>query len=137
MGLRAKAAQQRLNREAIERELGAMPDAYRRITMLDAQITSRTELLEGLQIKSGEVRMSGMADDRISRLTIISDPEIETVASRVRNVAIFAILAVFGLALGLLVGMVVDRSDQRIYNARVLSQAVEVPVLGSISVTKR
>ena len=136
-GLRAKAAVLQEQMSTVATTLEVIPDAYRKMTMLDAQIVARTELLEGLQIKSGEVRISGMADDRISRLTIITEPEIVTVISGVRKYAIFGALAVIGLALGLLTGFVVERNDHRIYDVRVLSQSVEVPVLGSISATKR
>ncbi len=117
--------------------VAALPSAYRRITMLDAQIAAKSEFLEGIQIKSGEVRLAQMADERVSRLTRITEPEIVSVISEARKFAFFGALAVFGLALGVLVGVVVDRGDQRIHDARVLSEAVDVPVLGSISVGKR
>jgi uncharacterized protein involved in exopolysaccharide biosynthesis len=117
--------------------VAALPSAYRRITMLDAQITAKSEFLQEIQMKSGEVRLAQMADERVSRLTRITEPEIDTVISGARKFAFFGALAVFGLALGLLVGVVVDRSDQRIHDVRYLSEAVDVPVLGSISVGKR
>jgi uncharacterized protein involved in exopolysaccharide biosynthesis len=121
----------------VNQTLAALPSAYRRITMLDAQITAKSEFLQEIQIKSGEVRLSQMADERVSRLTRITEPEIDTVISEARKFAFFGALAVFGLALGLLVGVVVDRGDQRIHDARILSEAVDVPVLGSISAGKR
>ncbi len=135
--LRTKANVMEVQKSEVDRSLASMPSAYRRITMLDAQIATRSELLEGLQIKSGEVRMAEMADDRVSRLTVITDPEIDTVISEARKFAMFGALAVFGLGLGLMVGVVVDRSDQRIHDTRVLSRTVEVPVLGSVSASKR
>lgn len=121
----------------VNKSLAEMPSAYRHITMLDAQINAKSKFLEGIQIKSGEVRLSQMADDRVNRLTRITEPEIDVVISEARKFAFFGALAFFGLALGLIVGVVVDRSDQRINDIRVLSEAVDVPVLGSISVSKR
>jgi uncharacterized protein involved in exopolysaccharide biosynthesis len=117
--------------------VAALPSAYRRITMLDAQVLAKSGFLQAIQIKSGEVRLSQMADERVSRLTRITEPEIDTVILEARKFAFFGALAIFGLALGLLVGVLVDRSDQRIHDVRVLSEAVDVPVLGSISVGKR
>jgi capsular polysaccharide biosynthesis protein len=135
--MRAKAEVLERQIAEVDGSLASMPNAYRRITMLDAQITSRSKLLEGLQIKSGEVRMAEMADARVSRLTLITEPEIDTVISEARKYALFGALAIFGLGLGLMIGVVVDRSDHRIHDVRVLSQTLEVPVLGSISISKK
>lgn len=137
LALRDKAGVLKQQMGEVNVTVAALPSAYRRITMLDAQITAKSEFLQEIQIKSGEVRLSQMADERVSRLTRITEPEIDTVVSEARKFAFFGILSVFGLALGLLVGVVVDRSDQRIHDVRVLSEVVDVPVLGSISVGKR
>jgi uncharacterized protein involved in exopolysaccharide biosynthesis len=135
--LRDKASVVKRQMDGVNATVAALPSAYRRITMLDAQITAKSEFLQSIQIKSGEVRLSQMADERVSRLTRITEPEIDTVISEARKFAFFGALAIFGLALGLLVGVVVDRGDQRIHDVRVLSESVDVPVLGSISVGKR
>lgn len=135
--MRAKGEVLEQQMKEVNGSLAAVPSAYRRITMLDAQVATRSELLEGLQIKSGEVRMAELADARVSRLTVITEPEIDVVISESRKFALFGALVVFALGLGLMIGVVVDRSDHRIHDARVLSKSVEVPVLGSISVSKR
>ncbi|MBK7048543.1 MAG: hypothetical protein IPH48_19020 [bacterium] len=44
-----------------------LPDVYQRVSLLDSDIKSLRDLLEDLQGKWGEVRMSEMADERVGR----------------------------------------------------------------------
>ncbi|MFO7653993.1 MAG: hypothetical protein R6X25_09255 [Candidatus Krumholzibacteriia bacterium] len=134
---RGKADVLREQMDEVTASLSTLPNAYRRITLLDARIRAKTELLQDMQIKSGEVTLNEMADDRVSRLTKITEPEIIRVISETRKFAIFGVLAVFGFALALVVATLVDSADHRINDPNALLRTVKVPVLGSISDAKR
>ncbi|MFH1842201.1 MAG: hypothetical protein ABIF77_03265, partial [bacterium] len=52
------------------------PATYQKVTLLDSEIQANMSLLEDLQVKRGEVRISAMADERISRMMRLTEPEL-------------------------------------------------------------
>jgi polysaccharide biosynthesis transport protein len=133
---RALAEKERALREQID-SLSAIlrqsPDVYRRVSLIDADIVARQALLKDMQVKAGEVRISSMADERISRIVKLTEPEIDKVISGSRKLAYFGLISIFGLFLGIVVAFVVDQQDHRIYTRRSIEDRLDIPVLGLIT----
>ena len=128
----ANILQAQLNEVQTARE--AIPNAYRQITLIDAQVRAKTRVLEEVQMKHGEVMLNAMADERVNRLIKVTEPEIVTVISSARRFMYMGMLAIFGLVMGIMVALIVDRSDHRIHNTTALAEVVDAPVLGAVSV---
>lgn len=130
---RAKETTLREQRAQLVRSLSVAPEIYRQISMIDVDIDARRTVLKELQSKLGEVRISQMADSRVNRLIKLTEPEIDLVISGSRQFVYFFMVSFFGLALSLLVAFIVDQQDHRIYTRRQLEQALNVPVISTIT----
>lgn len=130
---RAKEQTLRQQRDQLLGALSAAPEIYRRISMLDVDIDARRTVLKELQSKLGEVRISQMADSRVNRLIKLTEPQIDMVISSSRQFVYFFMVSFFGLALSLLVAFIVDQQDHRIYTRRQLEQALNLPVISTIT----
>lgn len=130
---RAKEQALRQQRDQLLGSLSAAPEIYRQVSMIDADIDARRTVLKELQSKLGEVRISQMADSRVNRLIKLTEPEIDLVISGSRQFVYFFMVSFFGLALSLLVAFIVDQQDHRIYTRRQLEQALNVPVISTIT----
>lgn len=119
---------------SVQGEREAIPRAYRQITLIDAQVRAKTRVLEEVQMKHGEVMLNAMADERVNQLIKVTEPEIVTVISSARRFMYMGMLAIFGLVMGIMVALIVDRSDHRIHNTMALAEVVDAPVLGAVSV---
>jgi uncharacterized protein involved in exopolysaccharide biosynthesis len=111
------------------------PLAYQRVSSIDTEIESLRELLQDLQGKRGEVRLSEMADERISNLANLSDPEIMEVISGSKTVIYLALLVIFALALGLVAAFVMQAMDHRVFAPEDVEENLKLPVFASISRT--
>lgn len=109
------------------------PEVYRKVRMIDTDIDAWHLLLKDMQVKAGEVRISAMADSRISRIVKLTEPEIDKVISGSRKLAYFALISMFGVFLGIIVAFAVDQQDHRIYTRRSIEDRLDIPVLGSIT----
>lgn len=112
-----------------------LPDVYQRVSMLDSDIKSKRNLLDDLQGKWGEVRMSEMADDRVSRIVALTDPELVTVLAGSKTMVYLAMIVVFAIALGLVAAFIQDSLDHRIYAPQDVEENLKLPVFASVSRT--
>ncbi len=110
---RESVLQQQVDR--LKGDTRGLPDVYQRISMLDSDIKSMRDLLDDLQGKWGEVRMAEMADDRVSRITALTDPELVTVLAGGKTAVYLSMVVVFAIALGLVAAFVQNSLDHRIY----------------------
>jgi uncharacterized protein involved in exopolysaccharide biosynthesis len=117
----------------VRRSLEGAPDIYRRASLIDTELSAKRALLEDLQVKSGEVRLNEMADERVSRIVRLTEAEVKMVVTGGRMVAYFAIISIFGFLFSIIVAIAVDRQDRKIYSAQVIEEYLEVPVLGVVS----
>lgn len=111
----------------------AAPEVYSQISMIDTDIQSHREVLEALQVKSGEVRMNEMADERVSRIIKLTEPKIERAVSSSKKFAYFGLVAFFGLLFSLIVAFLIDQQDHRMYTRRDVEEYLDIPVLGTIT----
>ncbi|MHB8078589.1 MAG: GumC family protein [Candidatus Krumholzibacteriia bacterium] len=112
-----------------------LPDVYQRVSMLDSDIKSLRDLLTDLQAKWGEVRMSEMADDRVSKIVVLTEPELITVLAEGKSMVYLAIVVLFAIALGLAGAFVQEGLDHRIYAPRDIEDNLELPVFTSVTRT--
>jgi len=109
------------------------PAAEARISFVDVEIESLRRLMKDIQGKLGEVRISQMADERVSSVTSLSDPEILLVLSGGKTMVYFIMIAVFALALGIVVALVLEGMDHRVYHPRDIEDNLKLPVFASVS----
>ncbi len=114
-----------------ERNSGA-PEAYMKVSIIDTEIESLRRLLGDLRGKWGEVRMNELADERVSSVTVLTAPEVVSTLSGGRTLVYFMVLAGFALALGVVVGFIVEALDHRVYTVRDVEANLKLPVLASI-----
>jgi uncharacterized protein involved in exopolysaccharide biosynthesis len=135
--MRTQLAEVNAQLAEVEQDARKLPNVRRRLTLIDAQVNAKTKFMRDLQGKLGDVVLSAQADERVNRLLAVTEPEIVTVISPLRRYLYMGLLAVAGLVLGLLVALLVDRSDNRIYNVTSLGEAVDAPVLGAVSLDRK
>lgn len=108
------------------------PEVERQVSSLDMRIDTQRDLLETLQMKRGEVRLSAESDLRISNITKLDKPTLTSRVAGGRKL-IYVVLAGFlGLALGLVAALFVENQDHRIYDSRQAANLLGLPVLGSV-----
>ncbi len=111
----------------------SLPDVYQKVSMIDSDIKSLRDLLDDMQGKLGEVRMSEMADARVSRVTALTEPELVTVIAGGKTVVYLAMVVMFALALGVLGAFVQESMDHRIYAPHDVEENLNLPVFASVS----
>jgi uncharacterized protein involved in exopolysaccharide biosynthesis len=112
-----------------------LPEVYQRVSMLDSDIKSLRDLLDDLQGKWGEVRMSEMADDRVSRVVALTEPELVTVLGGGKTLVYLTMVVLFAIALGLVGAFVQESLDHRIYAPQDVEDNLKLPVFASVSRT--
>lgn len=115
------------------RGIEAYPALQRELYTIDLQVDARRELLKALQTKRGEVRLKVQGDERISNITQLNAPSILVGVGQGKKSLYLAMAVVLALVLSVLVALLVDAQDHRIYDLRQAETALELPVLGSIS----
>lgn len=136
MTSRKKEASLRMLAEQVRERNRRGPAAYHRIELFDSELASLRELLESLQGKLGEVRLSENADERISNLIILSDPEIVEVVTGSQTAIFLVMVVMLALALGLVVAFIVEALDHRVFTPTDIEENLKLPVFASISRTK-
>ncbi len=111
----------------------SLPGVYQRVSMLDSEIKSLRDLLDDLQGKLGEVRMSEMADNRVSKLVVLSNPELVTVLGGGKSTIYFVMLSILGVALGVVGAYLAEAGDHRIGRVRDVEEKLQLPVLATVS----
>lgn len=111
----------------------AYPALQRELYTIDLQVDARRELLKALQTKRGEVRLKVQGDERISNITQLNAPTILVGVGQGKKSLYLGLAVVMALVLGVLVAMLADAQDHRIYDPRQAETALDLPVLGSIS----
>ena len=134
----ARAREQSLqdNWERAKRGQRQAPEVYSQVTLIDTDLEAKRQLLKDLQVKAGEVRLNAMADERISRIIKLTEPDIDRDLSKSKEFAYFGLVGFFGLLFSLVVAFVVDQSDHRIYSPRSLEDHLDVPVLGAVTASR-
>lgn len=123
----------RLLTQGLEEKNRRGPAAYQRISMLDTEISSMRVLLQSLQGKRGEVRLSEMADERISNLVNLSEPEIREVISGGRTVIYLTLLSILALSLGIVAAFLMETMDHRVFAPKDIEEHLQLPVFASIT----
>ena len=109
------------------------PLVYQQVSVLDSEINTLRNLLEDLQGKRGEVRLNQQADSRVSKVVILTDPELVSVLSGSKTVVYFAVIVVFALALGLVAAFMREHLDHRVYSPRDVEANLKLPVFASVT----
>ena len=122
--------------EKYRAELTAYPDIQRRVYAIDLQVDTQKDLMEALEIKRGEIRLKAEGDQRISNITPLNMPAIEFNVGGARKFIYLIFTIIIGTVLGLIVALLVDAQDHRIFDRRQAEIALDVPVLGAISPTE-
>jgi uncharacterized protein involved in exopolysaccharide biosynthesis len=115
------------------RGIEVYPALQRELYTIDLQVDARRELLKALQTKRGEVRLKVQGDERISNITQLNAPSILVGVGQGKKSLYLVMAVVLALVLGVLVALLVDAQDHRIYDLRQAETALDLPVLGSIS----
>ena len=116
-----------------ETKNGRVPYLYQRVSLLDTEINNLSGLLEDLQDKMGAVRLSQMADERVSSVEALTKPELYEVISGGKTIIYLVIIIIFAAALGIVAVFVQEAADHRIYSPRDVESSLNLPVFASVS----
>ena len=121
---------------SVEKRNSRAPAVYRQVTLIDSELKSHGSLLVELGGKIGEVSLATNADERISDTSIIDEPTIVAVFSGGTTIVYFLALVILALALGVIVGFVVENLDHRVYSPDDIEENLKLPVFASVSRNK-
>ena len=113
--------------------LADYPDVERQVSSLQYQINTRSDLIETLHMKRGEVRLKSASDQRISNIIPLNEPSIGMMVGGSKKAIYLTLSTLFALALGILAALFIDNSDRRIYTKRQAEESLGVNVLGYVS----
>jgi len=111
------------------------PLAASRVSLVDVEIESLRTLLRDVQGKLGEVRLAQMADERVSSVTPLTDPEMVMALSGGKTMVYFIIIAFFAIALGIVVALILESMDHRVYHPKDVEENLQLPVFASVTRT--
>ena len=109
------------------------PQIFQEVSLLDVEIEALRELLEDIQGKMGEVRLSQMADERVSSVGVLTDPELAVVISGGKTMVYFIMIIVFGLAFGIVAALIMESMDHRVYAPKDVEEKLNLPVFASVT----
>ncbi len=109
------------------------PQIYQEVSLLDVEIDAMRQLLEDIQGKMGEVRLSQMADERVSTVGVLTDPELAVVISGGKTMVYFTMIIVFALALGIVAALIMESMDHRVYVPKDVEEKLNLPVFASVT----
>ncbi len=109
------------------------PLIYQKISLLDVEINSLNDLLRDLQGKRGEVRLSQLADERVSSVVALTEPEMTMILSGGKTIVYFFMIVFFGLALGVVAALIMESMDHRVYVPKDVEDHLQLPVFASVS----
>lgn len=119
----------------LKTETARGPLAESRVSFVDVEIESLRVLLRDIQGKLGEVRLSQMADERISSVTPLTNPEMVMVLSGGKTMVYFIMIAIFAIALGIVVALILESMDHRVYHPKDIEENLQLPVFASVTRT--
>ncbi len=132
-GARQREATLQAQYDVIKNGNRTLPGVYQRVSMLDTDIKSLRDLLEDLQGKWGEVRMSEMADDRVSRVVALTEPELVTVLAGGKTMVYLVLVIILAIALGIVGAFIQESFDHRIYAPQDIEENLKLPVFASVT----
>jgi len=109
------------------------PAAESRISMVDVEVASLQFLLRGVQEKLGEVRLSQMADERVSSVTPLTEPELIIALSGGKTMVYFLMIVLFSIALGITAAFILESMDHRVYHPKDIEENLQLPVFASVT----
>lgn len=110
-----------------------LPIVYQRVSMLDSEIKSLRDLLDDLQGKWGEVRMNEMADERVSNILVLTEPELIMNLGGGKTSIYLAMTVFLAFAFGVVGAFIAESVDHRVYLPREIEENLQLPVLASVS----
>ncbi|MBK7669921.1 MAG: hypothetical protein IPJ24_00845 [bacterium] len=110
-----------------------LPDVYQQVSMLDSEIKSLRDLMGDLQGKWGEVRMNEMADDRVSNIIVLTEPELVMALGGGKTAIYMIMMVVLALALGIVGAFIAESVDHRVYIPREVEEKLKLPVFASVT----
>ncbi len=116
-----------------ESRMTLVPDIDRQVSLIDTEVTAKIGLLKDLQLKRGEVQINAGADERITTMVKLTEPQIEVVITEVRKFVYFALVSLFGIIFAVFVAFIVDAQDHRLHSPDRIESQLGVPVLGAVS----
>ncbi len=116
-----------------EARMTLVPEIDRQVSLIDTEVTAKIGLLKDLQLKRGEVQINAGADERITTMVKLTEPQIEVVITEARKFVYFALVSLFGIIFAIFVGFIVDSQDHRLYSPDRIETQLGVPVLGAVS----
>lgn len=135
MSARQREGTLRAQVEALRAGNRNLPDTYHRVSLLDTDIKSLRDLLDDMQGKWGEVRMSEMADGRVSKVVVLTEPELVTVLAGGKTMVYLVMVIIVALALGIVGAFVQESLDHRIYAPHDVEENLKLPVFASVTRT--
>jgi len=117
----------------IQKKNSRAPDVYQQVSLLDTEIESLRDLLSDIQGKRGEVRLNQLADERVSSVAILSDPELLAILSSGKTVIYFIMIIVMAIALGIVAAFILESQDHRIYTPKDVEANLNLPVFASVT----
>ena len=121
--------------QTMRKENARGPEAVSRISLVDVEIESLRTLLRDIQGKLGEVRLSQMADERVSSVTPLTDPEMVMVLSGGKTMVYFIVIVIFAVALGIVLALILESMDHRVYHPKDIEENLQLPVFASVTRT--
>jgi len=116
-----------------KKDIEAFPALEKEIDSLDLQINTQRDLLKALNMKRGEVRLKAESDQRISNITPLNEPTVHFGVSGGKKIVYLLMTIVLAIILGVVVALLTDAQDHRIFDRRQAEVNLEIPVLGTIS----
>ena len=102
------------------------PMATLKVSETSGGITCEFKTYEGL---------TQMADERVSTVASLTDPEMIMSLSGGKTMVYFIMIAVFAIALGLVVALILESMDHRVYHPKDVEENLQLPVFASVTRT--
>ncbi len=109
------------------------PEASQKVSLIETEVASLRKLLEDLQGKLGEVRISQQADERISAIVALTAPELAPFISGGKTIIYFVMVAFLAVALGIAAAFVQESLDHRILDPKDVESRLNLPVFASVT----
>jgi polysaccharide biosynthesis transport protein len=116
-----------------EARMTFVPEVDRQVSLIDTEVTAKIGLLKDLQLKRGEVLINAGADERVTTMVKLTEPEIDVVITEARKFVYFALVSLFGIIFAIVIGFIIDYQDHRLYAPDRMEAQLGVPVLGAVS----
>lgn len=131
--LRAKETAMQSQISRLEQTMTTIPELNRQVALFDSEVAAMTKLLQSLQEKRGEVLINSGADERITSIIRLNEPEIETIITEARKWVYFILIVFFGVIFAVIFAIIVDSRDQRLHSPERIEAQLGLPVLAAVS----